>query len=374
MNNKSFSEFSLSPEVEKAVKAMGFSEPTSIQKQGIPVLMEGYSLIAKAPTGTGKTVAFGIPILEYLNMRERSVQNLILCPTRELALQIKQEMQSLGKFIPGFRICALIGGQPMARQIRELSAVPQVVVATPGRLLDLIHRKAIDISKVCTLVLDEADEMLGMGFFKDIRKIIELTPQDKQIALFSATMSRDVMDISWQYLRGAVEIDVAPKAEDLPQIEQFRIAVADKDKFDVLLTLIRNRNLRKVIIFCNTKSRVSNLKERLVKAGLKADCLHGDINQHIRNRVMEGFRKGHFPILVATDIAARGIDISAIDSVINFDVPKENEYYLHRIGRTGRAKKSGSAYTFVSYLENPRLEEICRYTKVELTELSLEEI
>jgi len=369
MEIHTFSEMMLSEEVAKAIQKLGLETPTSVQKKAIPLMMEGHSLIAKAPTGTGKTFAFGIPILEYLNMRSTFVQNLILCPTRELALQICSELRILGQYIKGLRICPIIGGQRMDAQIRELAGNPQIVVATPGRLLDHISRNNVDISSVYTVVLDEADEMLSMGFFKDIRRILDLTPADKQIALFSATMSRDVMDISWQYLQGATEIDVAPKAEDMPQIRQFVVNVPEKDKLQALTSIIRENHYTKIIVFCNTKTRVRHLTDQVRKAGLSADCLHGDINQSMRNKIMDGYRNGKFEMLIATDIAARGIDVSDVDGVFNFDVPKENEYYLHRIGRTGRAKKEGAAYTLVSFVEKPRMEEIIRYTKVSVEEL-----
>ena len=370
MEMNTFSDLALSKEITKALQKLELHTPTSVQKQAIPVMMDGYNLIAKAPTGTGKTFAYGIPLLEYLNMDTKFVQDLILCPTRELALQICSELKSIGQYIHGLKVCAVIGGQSLDRQFKELAAHPQIVVATPGRLLDHVNRRTIDISSVYSVILDEADEMLNMGFIKDIRKILDLTPKDKQIALFSATMSRDVMDISWQYFQGAVDIDVAPKAEDMPQIRQYSMAVAEKDKLDTLLTIVKSKKLTKIIVFCNTKTRVRHLTERLQRAGVAADCLHGDINQNTRNRIMDGYRKGSFPILIATDIAARGIDVADVDGVFNYDVPKENDYYLHRIGRTGRAQKKGAAYTFVSYVETQRMEEIIKYTKVKVEDLS----
>ncbi len=371
MEINTFSDLVLSKELTKALEKLELDTPTSVQKLAIPVMMDGYNIIAKAPTGTGKTFAYGIPLLEYLNMNTTFVQDLILCPTRELALQICEELKSIGRYIHGLKICAVIGGQSLDRQFKDLAAHPQIVVATPGRLLDHVNRRTIDISNVYTVVLDEADEMLNMGFIKDIRKILDLTPSEKQVALFSATMSRDVMDISWQYFQGAVDIDVAPKAEDMPKIRQYSMAVAEKDKLDTLLKIMEKKKLTKIIVFCNTKTRVRHLTERLQRAGIAADCLHGDINQNTRNKIMDGYRKGSFPILIATDIAARGIDVADVDGVFNYDVPKENDYYLHRIGRTGRAQKNGAAYTFVSYLETQRMEEIIKYTKVEVEDLSL---
>ena len=364
-----FSDLDISPEVMKALESMGLSRPTTVQQQAIPLLMDGGNLIAKAPTGTGKTFAFGIPLLEYLNLKEKRVQDIILCPTRELALQICEELKGLGQFIKGFKICALIGGQNMARQIQNLQKNPQIVVATPGRILDHIQRNNIDLSGVYTVVLDEADEMLSMGFIKDIRRIMELTPQDKQVALFSATLSREVMDISWQYIQDGTEIEVEPIKEDMPQIKQYLVSVPEKDKEGILVQIMEENDLSRVMIFCNTKSKVERLTDGLRKRGLQADCLHGDVPQRLRNQIMDGYRQGLFPILVATDVAARGIDVNDVEGVFNYDVPSENEYYLHRIGRTGRAKKRGAAFTLMSYVEKPRMEEIIRYTKVEVEPL-----
>ncbi len=371
MEINTFEDLELSKEISRALEKLELTTPTSVQKQAIPVMMDGFNLIAKAPTGTGKTFAYGIPILEYLHMDTSFVQDLILCPTRELALQICTELKSLGRYIHGLKVCPIIGGQRMDKQIKDLADHPQIVVATPGRLLDHVNRRNIDISSIYSVILDEADEMLNMGFIKDIRKIMSLTPADKQIALFSATMSREVMDISWEYLEGAVNIDVAPKAEDMPQIKQYTISVPEKDKMDMLVKIVKTRKLSKIIVFCNTKTRVRHLTERLQRMGIAADCLHGDINQNTRNKIMDGYRKGEFPILIATDIAARGIDVADVDGVFNYDVPKENEYYLHRIGRTGRAKKEGAAYTFVSYVEIVRMDEILKYTKIQVEELTI---
>ncbi len=373
MENHTFETLDLSSEIRRAIDKLQLTTPTSVQKEAIPVMMDGYNLIAQAPTGTGKTFAYGIPILEYLRLDVQFVQDLILCPTRELALQICTEIRTIGQFIPGLKVCPIIGGQSFDRQLKDLAAHPQIIVATPGRLLDHVNRRNIDISTVYTVILDEADEMLNMGFIRDIRKILDMTPPDRQVALFSATMSREVMDLNWEYLRNAVQISVAPKAEDMPKIRQYSLFVPEKDKLDTLMRIVKARKHSKIIVFCNTKTRVRTVTERLQRAGVAADCLHGDINQNVRNRIMDGYRKGRFPVLIATDIAARGIDVADIDGVFNYDVPKENEDYLHRIGRTGRARKDGTAYTFISYVETGRMEEIIRYTKVSVEELSLDE-
>lgn len=374
MEYTSFEQMDLSEEVMRALDKMGMKTPTSVQKQAIPLLMDNRCVIAKAPTGTGKTFAFGIPILEYLNMDADFVQALILCPTRELALQICTELRGLGAFIKGLKICGIIGGQKMDKQIQMLKKKPHIVVATPGRLLDHVQHRNIDISDIYTLVLDEADKMLDMGFIKDIRKIMKLTPSDKQIAMFSATMSREVMNITWEYMDGADEIEVAPKEEDMPKISQYILHLEEREKMDAFGKIMESYNCNRVMAFCNTKTRVRVVTEGIKRLGYKAECLHGDIGQGARNRIMDDFRKGKFNILVATDVAARGIDVSDIDTVFNFEVPNENEYYLHRIGRTGRAGRAGQAFTFVNYAQSLRMDDILHYTKVSTQELDINEV
>ena len=374
MEYTSFDQMDLSSEIMRALAKMGMTTPTSVQKQAIPLLMDNHCVIAKAPTGTGKTFAFGIPILEYLNMDADFVQALILCPTRELALQICTELRALGAFIKGLKICGIIGGQKMDKQIQMLKKKPHIVVATPGRLLDHVQHRNIDISDIYTLVLDEADKMLDMGFIKDIRKIMKLTPSDKQIAMFSATMSREVMNITWEYMDGADEIEVAPKEEDMPKISQYILHLEEREKMDAFGKIMESYNCNRVMAFCNTKTRVRVVTEGIKRLGYKAECLHGDIGQGARNRIMDDFRKGKCNILVATDVAARGIDVSDIDTVFNFEVPNENEYYLHRIGRTGRAGRAGQAFTFVNYAQSLRMDDILHYTKVSTQELDINEV
>jgi ATP-dependent RNA helicase DeaD len=287
---------------------------------------------------------------------------LILCPTRELALQISSEIKNLARFIKGFNVCAIIGGQNVRTQETKLKKNPQVVVATPGRLLDLVNRKMIDISQIYTLVLDEADEMLKMGFIKDIKKVIELTPKDKQMALFSATMPREILDITWQFMEGAAQIDVMPKADDHPNIDEYIIEVPEKDKIGAIVSVLDAENIKKAIVFCNTRTQTEKVLRKLETHGISCDILHGSIGQGGRNRVMDGFRKSKFNVLVATDVVARGIDVDDVEAVFNYDIPNENEFYLHRIGRTGRAGRSGKAYTLVAYMDKKRMEEIIRYT------------
>ncbi|MCQ2532383.1 MAG: DEAD/DEAH box helicase [Saccharofermentans sp.] len=361
-NEITFEDLDLSPEVMNSLKKMGVKRPTTVQQKAIPLLMDNLSVIAKAPTGTGKTFAFSIPILEYLNMKEKFVQGLILCPTRELALQIAAEIRGLAKFIKGVNVCAIIGGQSMNVQAEKLRKKPQIVVATPGRLLDLVERKLIDISNIYTLVLDEADEMLKMGFIRDIKRVIAITPGDKQIALFSATMPREIQDIIWQFMDGAAEIDVMPKAEDHPDIAEYVVEIPEKDKVKAILSIMEKEQIKKAIVFCNTKMQTEKICCQLELKGLSCQMLHGSIGQGTRNRVMDMYRKNKFDILVATDVIARGIDVDDIEAVFNHDIPNENEFYLHRIGRTARAGKSGKAYSFVSYKERERMDEIIRYT------------
>ena len=351
----------LSSEILRAVRAMGFNEPSTVQAKTIPLMMEGQDINAIAPTGTGKTCAFGIPMLEYVQLKDSRVQEIVLAPTRELALQIGDELTRLAKYIDGVRIAVIYGGQSISRQITALKRHPQIVIATPGRLLDHMQRGNIRLDAVHTMVLDEADEMLNMGFVKDVTKIIESTPTDRQLVLFSATTNQDVLTIAWKYQHDPVEITVEATKKDRPQITQYVIAVDQDQKTDHLLYLLDADEYQRIMIFCNTKFMTDKLTSRLVKEGYDARCLHGDIPQSKRNVVMSDFRRGKFPILVSTDVAARGIDVDDVEAVINYDLPNENEYYLHRIGRTGRAHKHGVSFSLVTFRESVRMDEILKY-------------
>jgi len=351
----------LSSEILKAVRAMGFEEPSTVQAKTIPLMMEGQDINAIAPTGTGKTCAFGIPMLEYVQLKDSRVQEIVLAPTRELALQIGDELTRLAKYIDGVRIAVIYGGQSISRQITALKRHPQIVIATPGRLLDHMQRGNIRLDAVHTMVLDEADEMLNMGFVKDVTKIIEATPTDRQLVLFSATTNQDVLTIAWKYQHDPVEITVEATKKDRPQITQYVIAVDQDQKTDHLLYLLDADEYQRIMIFCNTKFMTDKLTSRLVKEGYDARCLHGDIPQSKRNVVMSDFKRGKFPILVSTDVAARGIDVDDVEAVINYDLPNENEYYLHRIGRTGRAHKHGVSFSLVTFRESVRMDEILKY-------------
>ena len=351
----------LSSEILRAVRAMGFNEPSTVQAKTIPLMMEGQDINAIAPTGTGKTCAFGIPMLEYVQLKDSRVQEIVLAPTRELALQIGDELTRLAKYIDGVRIAVIYGGQSISRQITALKRHPQIVIATPGRLLDHMQRGNIRLDAVHTMVLDEADEMLNMGFVKDVTKIIESTPTDRQLVLFSATTNQDVLTIAWKYQHDPVEITVEATKKDRPQITQYVIAVDQDQKTDHLLYLLDADEYQRIMIFCNTKFMTDKLTSRLVKEGYDARCLHGDIPQSKRNVVMSDFKRGKFPILVSTDVAARGIDVDDVEAVINYDLPNENEYYLHRIGRTGRAHKHGVSFSLVTFRESVRMDEILKY-------------
>ena len=356
-----FDSLDISGEVLRAIEKMGFTEATPVQGKTIPVMMEGHDVIAIAPTGTGKTCAFGIPMLEYLQLKEDYIQELVLAPTRELALQIAEELTALARFIPGARIAVLYGGQPIKKQLAALKRKPQIVVATPGRMLDMMERGQARLDGVHTMVIDEADEMLKMGFVKDVTKIIEATPTDRQLVMFSATTNQDVMTISWKYQYQPVEIIIQAVDENKPKITQYILEADRKDKQEKLEYLLDSDEYHRVMIFTNTKSMTDRLCKILQKQGYDAECIHGDIPQGKRNQTMEAFKKGKFPILVCTDVAARGIDVFDVEAVINYDLPMENEYYTHRIGRTGRAKCHGVAFTLMSFQESVRMDEILRY-------------
>lgn len=362
----------LSEEILKAVADMGFTEPSTIQQKTIPLMMSGADINAIAPTGTGKTCAFGIPMLEYLQLKDNRVQEIVLAPTRELAVQIGEELTKLAKYIRGCRIAVLYGGQPISRQMNAIRRNPQIVVATPGRLLDHMERGNIKLNAVHTMVLDEADEMLNMGFVKDVTGIIEKTPVDRQLVLFSATTNRDVLTIAWKYQQSPVEVTVEATKEDRPQITQYVIRTENAKKMDDLLYLLDADVYQRVMVFCSTKFMTDRVTSRLQKEGYDARCIHGDIRQSQRNETMNGFKKGKFPILVATDVAARGIDVDDVEAVINYELPNENEYYLHRIGRTGRAHKHGVSFSLVTFQEGVRMEEILKYMQSSPTPLHFE--
>ena len=358
-----FADLGLSEAMLKALEKKGYGYPTTIQQQAIPEFMQWKDVIAKAPTGTGKTFAFGIPMIEHVDPECPDVQGLILAPTRELAIQICDELRGLLTYYNGIRVAVLYGGAGIGGQIKQLEKKPQIVVATPGRLMDHYNRKTIRLDKIQTVVLDEADRMLDMGFFKDVTKIIEKVKNRKNLGLFSATISQEVMTVSWMYQRDEVEITVEPRQEDRPDIDQFSITVTPLEKAETTLRLIRTQGFERVMIFCNTKHMCQRLCDDFQRAGMDCECIHGDIRQSQREKTMQRYRDGKLAILIATDVASRGIDVDDVDCVINYDVPEENEYYVHRIGRTGRAKRKGVAYSIIgNFPEKAKLDEIAKFS------------
>ena len=369
-----FESLGLSGAMLKALEKKGYGWPTTIQAEAIPHFMQWKDVIAKAPTGTGKTFAFGIPMIEHIDPEDPAVQGLILAPTRELAIQIGDELRGLLTYYQGIRVAVLYGGAGIGGQIKALEKKPQIVVATPGRLMDHYNRKTIRLDKIQTVVLDEADRMLDMGFFKDVTRIIEKVKNRKNLGLFSATISQEVMTVSWMYQRDEVEITVEPKQEDRPDIDQFSLSCTPLEKAEKTLRLIRQQGYERIMIFCNTKHMCQRLTDEFQRAGLDCDCIHGDIRQSQREKTMQRYRDGKLAILVATDVASRGIDVDDVDCVINYDIPDENEYYVHRIGRTGRAKRKGVAWSLVSnFPEKAKLDEICKFCKFSVAPMVLDD-
>ena len=355
---------SVRPEIIRATQAMGYTEMTEIQQKAIPLMLAGHDMIAKAPTGTGKTVAFGIPILQKAaGFPAGAPKAVVLSPTRELAQQIAQDLTNLAQFLPEIRVVCVYGGAGLEKQQKQLKAGCQIVVATPGRLMDHYRHHALDLSQVTTIVLDEADEMLNMGFYKDVRGIIDLLKSRESLSMFSATISREVMDIGWLYQHNAEEITVQPKEESQPKITQYMLLTTGRDKLADLAQIIISKDYKRVMVFCNTKYNTGMLANQLARLHFNVDCLHGDLSQAERNRIMQRFKAGEINVLVATDVAARGIDVSDVDAVINYDVPEENEHYTHRIGRTGRAKREGASYLFYTKDEQKRVDTLLRLTR-----------
>ena len=366
-----YDQLGLSDALMKAIEKKGYVDATPVQAGSIPYFMEWKDVIAKAPTGTGKTFAFGIPMVEHIDPESSDVQGLILAPTRELAIQIQDELRDLCAFKEGVRVVCLYGGQDINKQITQLKKHPQIVVATPGRLMDHMKRRTVRLDKVETVVLDEADRMLDMGFIRDVTRILDQIKHRKNLGMFSATISREVMDISWVYQRDPVEITVRPVEEFKPDIQQYRIDLDGREqKLDTIVALITHGEYERAIAFCNTKNMTDRLAGLLKMRGISCEAIHGDIQQRVRERTLEKFKKGELRVLVATDVAARGLDIDDVDAVFNYDVPDELENYTHRIGRTGRAKRHGVAYTFVANItEGIRMDEITRNTGAELQRL-----
>ena len=369
-----FDSMGLSQEMLRALEKKGYEVSTPIQAGCIPPMMDWQDVTAKAPTGTGKTFAFGIPIIEHIDPESEAVQAVILAPTRELAMQITGEMRDLAQFKPGIRLVCLYGGQPIGKQIDTLKKRPQIVVATPGRLGDHMKRRTVRIDTAQTVILDEADRMLDMGFIHEVTRLLDHMKNRKNLGLFSATISREVMDIAWVYQRDPVEITVRPDEENKPDILQYKLEVPMNQKVDALQKILDQEQYDRAMVFCNTKGNTERVAKLLQMRGVDAKCIHGDIPQEKREKVMAKFRRGELRVFVATDVAARGIDVDDVDAVFNYDVPDENEYYVHRIGRTGRAKRHGVAYTFVSdYPGLVRLENIAKHTRNDIKSVKFDE-
>lgn len=361
-----FETLNVSEEIKRAIRDMGFEEATPVQSQSIGPMMAGWDMVSQAPTGTGKTCAFGIPLIEGINSTARSVQALILCPTRELVIQTTDELMKLTKYKHSIRIVPIYGGQNIERQITALKRRPQIIVATPGRLMDHMRRHTIRLGELQYMVLDEADEMLNMGFREDIDTILESVPEERQTVLFSATMSREILAITKKYLTNPVQIQIAKSQITVPSIRQYYLEVSRENKIDVLARLIDVNNYKLSMVFCNTKRQVDELTHEMIARGYQAEGLHGDMKQSQRDRVMDSFKNGRAEILIATDVAARGIDVENVEAVFNFDLPEDLEYYVHRIGRTGRANREGVSYSFVGRREMYKLREIMSYTRAKI--------
>ncbi len=365
MDTIRFEDLDLKPQILRGIKHMGFEYASPIQAKAIPVALEGKDLVGQAQTGTGKTAAFGIPVLQAIDPDVKKVQSLILCPTRELAIQVAEEIRKLSFYMHGVKVLPIYGGQEITRQIKSLRGV-QIVVGTPGRVMDHMRRHTLKFQDLKVMVLDEADEMLNMGFREDIETILEKMPEERQTLLFSATMPKPILDITKNYQKDATMIKIIRKEVTGQNIEQYYFDIMKKYKKDTLYRLLDFYNPKLSVIFCNTKKMADELADDLKQEGYTAEALHGDLSQAQRDRVMKGFRSGSIRILVATDVAARGIDVDDVDIVFNYDLPQDNEYYVHRIGRTGRAGRTGMALSLVTSKDYRKLREISQYAKTKI--------
>lgn len=369
---KSFQKLGIRAELVQQLQELGISTPTPIQAEAIPYIQAGHDIIGEAQTGTGKTLAFILPMLESINVNSPEVQGLILTPTRELAIQITSELKKLASVV-GARVLAAYGGQDVERQLRKLEGAIHIVVATPGRLLDHLRRGSIHFGKLKMLVLDEADQMLHMGFLPEVQNIVEQTPVRRQTLLFSATMPHQVRQLAQAYMQKPEEVKIPTQQITLTEISQIAVQVTDRSKFKDLCTLIEQQHPYLAVVFCRTKRRASKLNQELQEQGYASDELHGDLSQAKREQVMKRFREAKLQILVATDMAARGLDIEGVTHVFNYDIPADAEYYIHRIGRTGRAGNTGVAITFVTAHDRGALEAIERGIKMTIPKRQLGE-
>lgn len=361
-----FDELNIDERILRAIEDMGFEETSPIQTQAIPAVCEGIDVVGQAQTGTGKTAAYTIPMLMKIDPQIKKPQSIVLCPTRELAVQVAEEIRKLAKYMSDIKVLPVYGGQEIVRQIKSLKTGVQIIVGTPGRVMDHMRRKTVKFDNINMVILDEADEMLDMGFREDMETILTETPEDRQTVMFSATMPKAIMDIARNFQKDARIIKVVRKELTVSNIEQFYYEVRPKNKTEVLCRLIDIYNPRLSVVFCNTKRQVDELISELKGRGYFADGIHGDMKQQQRDRVMDDFRSGKVDILIATDVAARGIDVDDVDMVFNYDIPQDEEYYVHRIGRTGRAGRSGMALSFISGKEVYKLKDIERYCKTKI--------
>ncbi|MDP4115041.1 MAG: DEAD/DEAH box helicase [Bacteroidota bacterium] len=366
MSKLKFEDLSLSKEMNKAIVELGYEEATPIQSEAIPEMLKGKDVIGQAQTGTGKTAAFGIPAIENLSATTKKIQVLVMCPTRELAIQVAEEMKKLAKYKKDVSFLPVYGGQPIERQLRALKSGVQIVIGTPGRIMDHIERGSINLSAIKLVVLDEADEMLNMGFIDDIKVILKEVPEDRQTVMFSATMPKPILELTKKFQKDPVFIKVVQQELTVPNIEQIYYEVKEKHKLEVLARIIDINNFKLSLIFCNTKKGVDELIEHLQARGYGAEGLHGDMRQAVRERVLNKFKRGDIEILIATDVAARGLDVENVEAVFNYDMPQDVEYYVHRVGRTGRAGKDGKAFSFVTAWEMSKLKDIQKYAKTKI--------
>ena len=363
-----FEDLDISENVKRAIKEIRFVEMTEIQKQAIPYILEGRDVIGQSQTGTGKTASFGLPMIERIDKNSKKIQAIVLCPTRELAVQVTHAIRRYLKYEDNIKCMAIYGGESIERQILGLKKGVQIIIGTPGRIMDHMRRRTIKLNNVKMVILDEADEMLNMGFEEDIETILKDVPENRQTVLFSATMSKRILEISKKYLNKPKNIKIEAKELTVERIKQEAIEVKAKMKDETVCRILDVVEPKKAVIFCNTKKKVDSLIDVLKSRGYKAECLHGDIKQSQRDRIMKKIKAGDTQILVATDVAARGIDVKNLELVINYDIPQELEYYVHRIGRTGRNGRNGIAYTFFTGKEKTKLREIEKYanTKINL--------
>ena len=366
MEITAFSELQLDSRILRAVEEMGFEEATPIQSQAIPVQMEGRDIVGQAQTGTGKTAAFGIPLLQKIDPKNKKIQAIALCPTRELAIQVAGEIRNLAKYMHGIKVLPIYGGQDITRQIRGLKDGTQIVIGTPGRVMDHMRRKTIRCDQIHTVIMDEADEMLNMGFLEDMETILSQLPEERQTVMFSATMPPAIQEIARRFQKDPVNVRVVKKELTVPKVTQYYYEVKPKTKTEVMCRLLDLYAPKRSVAFCNTKKQVDELVQELQGRGYFAEGLHGDLKQVQRDRVMNSFRTGRTEILVATDVAARGIDVDDVEAVFNYDIPQDDEYYVHRIGRTGRAGREGIAFSLAVGKEVYKLRDIQRYCRTRI--------